>query len=75
MSDVVGRTFVGEVYIRPLGRGICLGADMIDFEDWFPAAAGVESVSAGGETVRVRITVERLEPVPTPEAQTGGSDA
>lgn len=65
MSDeTFGRTFVGDVYIRPLGRGVCLGLDMIDFEDWLTEAIGVPSVSAGGETVRVRITVERIDAPP-----------
>jgi len=54
-------TFEGDVYIRPLGRGVCLGDEMIDFEDWLPDALGIKYVSAGGETVRVRITVEYLD--------------
>lgn len=52
--------FEGDVYIRPLGRGVCLGADMEDFEDWIVNALGIPYVSAGGETIRVRITVECL---------------
>lgn len=69
-------TFEGDVYIRPLGRGVCLGPDMAYFEDWLSDALGVESVSAGGETVRVRITVERVAAPPTtpgdgPEVQGG----
>ena len=55
------KTFEGEVYIRPLGRGVCLGSEMIDFEDWLPDALGIGYVSAGGETVQVRITVERID--------------
>lgn len=55
-------TFEGNVYIRPLGRGVCLGNDMIDFEDWIIEALGIQFVSAGGEDVRVRITVEYLDP-------------
>lgn len=52
--------FEGNVYIRPLGRGVCLGDNMIDFEDWIVEALGIQSVSAGGEDVAVRIVIERL---------------
>lgn len=60
--------FEGEVYIRPLGRGVCLGPDLEDFEDWIFGALGIEWTQTGTE-VRARITVERL-----PQAVGGDGD-
>lgn len=67
--------FEGNVYIRPLNRGICLGDDMEDFEDWVTRMLNTGSISAGGLDIRLRITIERLSDASPSSAAGGGEGA
>ena len=53
----------GEIYVRPLNRGVCLaGGNMPHIEEWIAKIIGADSYS-GNTTHRVRITVETLEEI------------
>lgn len=67
--------FVGRVYLRPLGRGICLGDDLaLDLADaltaWLRAVGQPVSPSAGAD-VRLRLRAELVDGAPGEGATDG----